>query len=742
MGSDFEGAAVLSDIQDILITSKTNDSWVLDSLCQKLFAGLSIGAVWGGIIDHNQRLSISGITEESAGLNKNISVDGLHIPSIRQCIQSLLPVRLTAENNDLPAHLFHSCPSWFQELHTDIHPLIVENTCIGVLAISAANTLINQYHGILKLCVKHANFVFSTLRMLANQEDSQSELKMAAAVFDNSLEGIFITDGFGAILSVNEAVTQITGFSRSELLGQNPRILKSGRHGQDFYETLWAGVKKYGQWKGEIWNKRKNGEVFPEWLSISAIRNEDGRVEKYIGIFIDISKQKAAENQLHYLAYYDKLSDLPNRELFHDRLNLAIARAKRNKTEIAVLFIDIDHFKYINDTFGHDKGDLLLRKVAATLKSCIRENDTLARLGGDEFTIIIEDFNQHDDVEITARRILDSFKNPLSLNNQDLYISVSIGVSFFPKDANSRATLIKHADTAMYSAKNNGRKCLQYFHKTMESYSIKRIELEKQLRQALENQEFQLFFQPQINIKTGRLVGAEALIRWLHPEKGLLSPKDFISIAEDTGMIIPIGEWVLKQAWTECQRWHAAGWQIRVGVNLSSLQFDQSSIGQLLSEVIESADLDAGFLDVELTETLAMRQVNDTLEAMGTLKNLGIQLSIDDFGTGYSSLGYLKRFPIDHLKIDRCFVGDITSDPNDAAIVIAIIAMAHCMGLTVIAEGVETAEQLAFLTQHGCDEIQGYLIGKPMPGDSFIAFLQGDYGGSNGMELLFDKEKI
>lgn len=364
MGLDLTSLAVLTDIQDIPISANTQEKFVLEKICQTLFSGLSLDAVWGGLFDDNRQLTISGIIGEGAELIKDVVLDILHIPSLDQFTTSLTPVRLATDNNDLHQYIFNICPAWTHTPHMDIHPLVVGDKCIGVLAISAAHSLINEYRDIVQLCAKHASFVFSTLGILANQDRAQSELRMAAAVFDNSQEGIFITDVHGAILSVNTAVTHITGFSRTELIGQNPRLLKSGRHGHDFYEALWAAVKKNGQWKGEIWNKRKNGEVFPEWLSISAIRNEEGLVEKYVGIFIDISKQKEAEHQLHHLAYYDKLSDLPNRELFYDRLNTAIARAKRKKTEIAVLFIDIDHFKYINDTFGHDKGDLLLQKVA------------------------------------------------------------------------------------------------------------------------------------------------------------------------------------------------------------------------------------------------------------------------------------------------------------------------------------------------------------------------------------------
>jgi diguanylate cyclase (GGDEF)-like protein/PAS domain S-box-containing protein len=606
----------------------------------------------------------------------------------------------------------------------ELFPLILEGCCIGVLGVDGAKQAISKHHFLLQLSTQHVGFALGMLRNFAAKEQAQKNLKLAAAVFDHSLEGILITDTHGTILAANDAVTRITGYSTEELIGQNPRLFKSGRHDPDFYTALWTSVRHYNQWEGEIWNKRKNDEIFPEWLSISAVRDENSQVQNYVSIFIDISKQKATEGRLKYLAYHDKLTGLPNRDLFLDRLDAAILRAKRHQMLLAVLFIDIDHFKFINDTFGHAKGDILLQKTASKVQACLREVDTLARMGGDEFTVILEDFSSSSDAELTARRILNTFEKPVFLDNQELYVSVSIGISFFPEDAGNPTMLMKHADTALYSAKKNGRKCLHFFRSSMEDYSFQRIEMERQLRQALDHQEFRLFYQPQFSLDSGQMVGAEALIRWQHPQKGLIMPGAFISLAEESGMIVPIGEWVLRQAWAECQRWHQAHHALRISVNLSAHQFNHADLTVLLAGVLDNTPLAAHYLELELTESLAMRQVEETLTTLNALKRSGIQLTIDDFGTGYSSLSYLKQFPIHRLKIDRSFINDIASDPNAAAIVVAIIAMAHCLGLEVIAEGVETEEQLKFLRMYGCNEVQGYLLGRPVSADAFLALLE------------------
>lgn len=435
---------------------------------------------------------------------------------------------------------------------------------------------------------------------------------------------------------------------------------------------------------------------------------------------MDITRQKEAENCLTYPAFHDELTGLANRDSFHDRLNMAILQAKRRQTGCAVLFIDLDNFKYVNDTFGHAKGDLLLQKAGERIKMCLRENDALARMGGDEFTVLLHDFDSRDDVALTARRINEVFGSPIFLDDQELYISASIGISCFPEDGDTPSVLMKHADAAMYGAKNNGRKIHYFFQAGMESYSIRRMEMEQHLRHALEHDEFRVFYQPQINLVSGKIVGAEALLRWQRTGVGLVYPDQFILLAEETGLIVPIGEWVLREASAQCRSWRQKGWEdLRISVNLSCHQFKQANLSSMVANILKETGLEPGFLDLELTENIAMRHVEASLKTLKMLKRSGVQLSIDDFGTGYSSLSYLKQFPIDRMKIDRSFISDIANDPNDAAIVVAIIAMAHCLGLEVIAEGVETDEQLKFLKMHGCDDVQGYFLGHPVPAGEF-----------------------
>lgn len=726
---NYDDMAVLLDIHEDLMTWNTEESLVLQKLCEKLQSALDSCLVWGGLIDENAKLVVKGAAGDgSERVNGAVlsDVNSSDYRPIRACIETLLPVTVQNGLIELHGQVFETLSPDLRTARLDLYPLTSESQCVGLLGVITKNFKHSKerQHRLLQSVSQHAGFALGMSQVFVAKEKAENKLKLAAAVFDSSLEGIFITDTNGTILAANDAVTRITGYRSSELIGQNPRMLKSDRHGKDFYVALWAAVSSQNQWEGEIWNKRKNGEIFPEWLSISAIKNEDGQVQNYIGIFIDISRQKKAENRLAHLAYHDKLTGLPNRDLFYDRLNTAILQAKRHQAEIAVLFIDLDHFKYINDTFGHTSGDIVLQQVAAQLKMCLRETDTLARMGGDEFTVVLQDFNSRSDVELTAQRILKSLNTPLLLENQELYISASIGISFFPEDGGNPALLMKHADTAMYSAKNSGRKRLRFFRSSMEGYSLKRIEMERQLRQGLERNEFKLYYQPQISLENGRIIGAEALIRWQHPEKGLLPPGQFIAIAEDTGLIEPIGEWVLREAWAQRQRWHKTGLEdFRIAVNLSAHQFNRISLVKTVADVLCRTEIDPAFLELELTETVAMQDVGKSLTIMKDLKKLGVQLSIDDFGTGYSSLMYLRQFPIDRLKIDRSFVADIANNPNEAAIVVAIIAMAHSMGLEVIAEGVETEDQLSFLKMHRCNVAQGYLMGKPISGAEFHARL-------------------
>ncbi|MGZ4955711.1 MAG: putative bifunctional diguanylate cyclase/phosphodiesterase [Methylobacter sp.] len=722
--------AVLLDIHDILMTWNTDETLVLQQICDKLLlSSFSFDLVWGGLIGQNAALSVAGAAGNGAEYIHGIMLEcedmSLNVP-LRQCIDTLSPVYLCDGLTALNTRLAEALPQKSRPSPVNMYPLTLENRCIGVLGVSVKDRyqLKPHEHALFQLTAQHTGFSLGMLRSFVAKDKAQSSLKLSAAVFDHSLEGIFITDTAGTIVSANAAATRITGYELEDLLGKNPRILKSDRHGEDFYTALWDSVYRNNQWEGEIWNKRRNGEIYPEWMSVSAIKDDQGRVQNYIGIFTDITRQKETENRLTYLAFHDKLTGLTNRDLFHNQLTMALLQAKRSQHKIAVLYIDLDNFKYVNDTFGHAKGDLLLQKVVLILKMCLRECDTLARMGGDEFTVLLQHFDNRDDIALTARRINEVLASPIRIDDQDLYISASIGVSCFPEDGDTPSVLMKHADTAMYSAKNDGRKRHHFFSRAMENYSIKRIEMEQHLRRALEQGEFRVFYQPQISLDSGRIVGAEALVRWQRTGVGLVSPDLFIPLAEETGLIIPIGEWVLREACAQCRTWQQNGWKdLRISVNLSGHQFKQINLAGIVANTLKETGLEPRFLDLELTENIAMQSVEASLKTLTTLKRSGIQISIDDFGTGYSSLSYLKQFPIDRLKIDRSFISDLASDPNNAAIIVAIIAMAHSLGLEVIAEGVETDEQLKFLNMHDCNDVQGYLLGYPVPAEEFTELL-------------------
>ncbi len=562
--------------------------------------------------------------------------------------------------------------------------------------------------------------------MISEIEKSQRDLKRAAVVFKNTSEGIVITDSQHRIVAVNRAFTQITGYTAEEVLGKNPSLLQSGRHDKSFFQAMWQSLNETGQWQGEIWNRRKNGQIYPELLTINVVPDQDGKTAHHVGIFSDISQIKETEYKLAHLAHHDPLTELPNRLLFHDRLEQAVLRAQREGSRIAILFLDLDRFKNINDSMGHTKGDVLLQRVAERLREAMRAEDTIARLGGDEFVLIVETLKGREDAAAVAKHILARFDRPFCLEGQEVFVDASIGISLYPDDGKDTQTLVRNADAAMYRAKGEGRDNFQFYTRELTVYATERLTLENQLRRALERNEFELYYQPQFSLKNGgRLDGVEALIRWQQSEQGLILPDRFIPVAEETGLIVPIGEWVLRRACAQHQSWVTAGYRpVRMAVNLSARQFHHPDLISTVTAILDETGIPPSCLELELTESIIMRDAESTIRMLHELRDMGITLSIDDFGTGYSSLSYMKRFPINRLKIDQSFVRDITNGRSDAAMIVPIIALGHSMKLQVLAEGVEIEEQLIYLEKQGCDEAQGYIYSGPITPVEMERFLE------------------
>ncbi|MDP3744303.1 MAG: EAL domain-containing protein [Methylotenera sp.] len=605
-------------------------------------------------------------------------------------------------------------------------PIFMQGRLYGGIAVYSAELdffnaeLITLINGL----ADDISFALTKLELERQKLADVIKLEQAAQVFEHSKEGIFVTDANKKITSINKSFTEITGFMPEDVIGQNPRILASGRHDAGFFKQVWKVLTKTGSWQGELWNRRKSGEIYPESLTIISVKGDDGAVINYTGIFGDISERKLAEERIQQLAHYDVLTGLPNRVLFSDRLEQSLINAQRNQSNVALLFLDLDRFKQINDTLGHDFGDELLKMVAQRLMSCVREQDTLSRQGGDEFIAILPDADMAG-AELVAAKMLEAIIQPYLINQHELRISSSIGIAVYPDQAQDAESLIKYADMAMYQAKDNGRNKYLRFDPSMNASSHERLQLENSLRTAVDRQELRLYYQPQINLINGRIVGCEALVRWQHPEFGMISPARFIPLAEETGLIMPISDWVLEEALRQARVWRDAGLpEITVAVNLSALQFRQRILNEQVSALLKKYALPPHILDLELTESILMQGIDSALSMLHELTIMGVGLSIDDFGTGYSSLSYLKRFPIQKLKIDQSFVRDITSDSNDAIMVKTIILMAHSLKLHVIAEGVETEAQADFLRASGCEQAQGYLFGRPVPADEFTKLLQ------------------
>lgn len=555
---------------------------------------------------------------------------------------------------------------------------------------------------------------------------AEETLLLAKKVFDNSPEAIMITDENNRIVSVNEAFTQITGYAPDEVLGADPKILASGRHGSEFYRQMRDSLKRTGHWSGEIIDRRKSGDLYPKWTTINAVMEfPAGKVTHYVAMFADITERKRAEERIHFLAHHDALTELPNRLSLERRLEQALIDARRHNWFVGILFIDLDRFKVINDTLGHHVGDQLLIEVARLFRGAVRESDMVARLGGDEFVIVLPDLESPDDGAHVALKVISSLLAPVRIDNHELHTSPSIGIAVYPNDGRSVDSLLKNADTAMYHAKALGRNNYQFFSEEMNRVASERLSLEARLRQALARNEFSLNFQPQFRADESRATGVEALLRWHLPEEGMIPPDRFIGIAEETGLIVPIGNWVLRQACRQLREWLDAGIApLRMAINLSARQLGNNDLLATVAEALAETGIPPALLELEITESAVMNKPEDAIKILQALKRMGVTLAIDDFGTGYSSLAYLKLFPIDHLKIDRSFVRDIERDPDDAAIALSTIALAHALGLKVIAEGVETRAQLQMLLRNGCDEVQGYLFSRPLAADAARAYLQ------------------
>lgn len=559
---------------------------------------------------------------------------------------------------------------------------------------------------------------------ITEYDNTARRLRLAASVFDATSEGIMVTDADSRVLSINDAFTRITGYELDEIRGKSPGFLTSGRHDKHFYADMWQCLQEEGCWSGEIWNRRKNGQVFPEWQTINAVKDDLGRITNYVAVFSDITQIKESQEEIEFLANHDPLTGLPNRNLLVDRVNQQVQLARREKAEFALIVLDLDHFKYINDSLGHSVGDELLDATAHRLKATVRDMDTVARLGGDEFVILLSTPTDLAVVQRIAPRLINAFDQPFKCSGRELHITPSCGIAFWPKDSEDARGLIQNADAAMYQAKRRGRNQYAFYTGEMTDEAMQRVQLENALRVALREGQLRQYYQPQVDAESGLLSGVEALARWEHPDFGIIPPSVFVPLAEETDLIILLGEWALRQACKQMKSWLDQGYKLqRVAVNVAGVQLEQMTFADSLLDILDEAGLPPEYLEIEITEGWAMDNLESITPVLTRLRGLGIEVAIDDFGTGYSSLSRLKQLPVDTLKVDRSFVMNIPDDPSDMAVANAVIALAQIMGKKVTAEGVETAEQEDFLVKHRCDRLQGFRYGKALSVEELEALM-------------------
>lgn len=564
--------------------------------------------------------------------------------------------------------------------------------------------------------------------MLDERKESNRLFTLSAAVFEHAAEAIMITSNNNVIEVVNPAFTKISGYSAEEVMGKTPAILKSGRQDDNFYKKMWNTLVENDCWEGEIWNKRKNGDIYPEYLSISVVKDSEGNITQFISMFSDITKRKKYEQNIWYQANFDQLTGLPNRKYCMERLFEEIQGAARNEAQVGLMFLDLDRFKLINDTLGHTAGDELLQLVATRLRLCLREDDIVARIGGDEFVAILPNIKNRLETERVAQKVINLLSSPFTLGQHyESVVSTSIGMTLFPQDGTCVETLLRNADTAMYQAKDEGRNTYRFYSEQMNIDVVNRMQLEQDLRRAITNHEFQLYYQPIVSLKTGIIVGAEALIRWHHPDKGLIFPDTFIGISEETGLIEPIGEWVIHQALEDLKRWHDMGHVISVSVNVSSRQCTHNrdkKLDEIVTNKLQHTNIHPDYFHIEMTESVLLGEDKAGVDMIRCLRDMGVAIHMDDFGTGYSSLSYLKRFPLDVIKIDRSFIDGVLNDKSDASLVEAVITLGHNLNLRIVGEGIESKEHYDYLKQLGCDFGQGYYMAKPLPFKQFVALLE------------------